>query len=287
MIDRKIAIVGGTGRFGQHLAERMQEKNEIFVSGKTVDDAEKVAEERGWSYGPSTEIVEDADVVVIAVPISVTEEVIHEVGPHVSDDALFTDITSVKQMPVEAMKKYSDEVLGMHPMYAPSNSIKGQKVVMCPEKGKKWSMMEEFWKEHGADLHFTEPETHDRAMSLVQGLMHFSELVVADVIRKSELSGDDMEEFSSPVYQLITDLTARMLNQKPGLYGSIQAENPENETVRERFIESAEDIREIIGDEGAFAEKFDELGDEFDLEGAQERTDLVIEYLSDEVRSDD
>ena len=287
MIDRKIAIVGGTGQFGQHLAERMDDKNDIFISGKTVEDAEKVAEERGWSYGPSTEIVEGADVVIIAVPISVTEEVIHEVGPHVSDDALFTDITSVKQMPVEAMKQYSDEVLGMHPMYAPSNSIKGQKVVMCPEKGKKWSMMEEFWEEHGADLHFTEPETHDRAMSLVQGLMHFSELVVADVIRKSELSGDDMEEFSSPVYQLITDLTARMLNQKPGLYGSIQSENPENETIRERFIESAEDIREIIGDEQAFAEKFDELGDEFNLEGAQNRTDLVIEYLSDEVRSDD
>lgn len=284
MIDRKIAIVGGTGKFGQHLGEHMEEDNEIFISGKTVEDAEKVAEARGWSYGPSKEIVKDADVVIVAVPISATEGVIHEIGPHVPDDALFTDITSVKQMPVEAMKQYSEEVLGMHPMYAPSNSIKSQKIVMCPEKGKKWSTMEEFWEENGADLHFTEPETHDKAMSLVQGLMHFSELVVADVIQKSELGGEDMEEFSSPVYQLITDLTARMLNQKPGLYGSIQAENPENEEVRERFIESAEDIREIIGDEDAFAEKFDELGDEFDLDGAQERTDLVIEFLSDEVR---
>jgi len=169
-------------------------------------------------------------------------------------------------------------------MYAPSNSIKGQKIVMCPEKGKKWTEMEEFWKQHGAELHFTEPETHDKSMSLVQGLMHFSELVVADVIRKSELSGDDMEDFSSPVYQLITDLTARMLNQKTGLYGSIQAENPENKDVRERFIESAEDIRELIGDDEAFANKFAELGEEFDLEGAQNRTDLVIEFLSDEVR---
>lgn len=284
MIDRKIAIVGGTGQFGQHLGEHMEEDNNIFISGKTEETAREIAEKHGWNYGGSKEIVKDADLVIIAVPISVTEEVIHDVGPHVSDDALFTDITSVKQMPVEAMKQYSEEVLGMHPMYAPSNSIKGQKIVMCPEKGKKWSIMEEFWEENGADLHFTEPETHDKAMSLVQGLMHFSELVVADVIRKSELGGEDMEEFSSPVYQLITDLTARMLNQKPGLYGSIQAENPENEEVRERFIESAEDIREIVGDEEAFAEKFDELGDEFDLEGAQERTDLVIEFLSDEVR---
>jgi prephenate dehydrogenase len=30
------------------------------------------------------------------------------------------------------MKDYSGEVLGMDPMYAPTNSIKGQKVVLCP-----------------------------------------------------------------------------------------------------------------------------------------------------------
>ncbi len=284
MIDQKIAIVGGTGQFGQHLGKRMEQDNQIYISGKKPSEAENIAENHDWHHGESKEIVEDADIVIVAVPIAVTEEVIHEIGPHVPEDALFTDITSVKQMPVNAMKEYSDEVLGMHPMYAPSNSVKGQKIVMCPEEGKKWTVMEEFWEQHGADLHFTEPETHDKAMSLVQGLMHFSELVVADVIRKSELSGDDMEEFSSPVYQLITDLTARMLNQKPGLYGSIQAENPENEEVRERFIESAESIQELVGDEDAFAHKFSELGEEFDLEGAQNRTDLVIEFLSDEVR---
>lgn len=284
MIGQKIAIVGGTGQFGRHLGQHLEDENDIYISGSSLERAKEVAERYGWEYGEGTEIVKDTDIVIIAVPISVTEDVIHEVGPHVPEDALFTDITSVKQMPVEAMSEYSEEVLGMHPMYAPSNSIKGQKIVMCPEKGKQWTMMEEFWEENGAELHFTEPETHDKAMSLVQGLMHFSELVVADVIRKSELGGEAMEEFSSPVYQLITDLTARMLNQKPGLYGSIQAENPENEEVRERFIESAEDIREIIGDEEAFAEKFDELGEEFDLGGAQNRTDMVIEFLSDDVR---
>ncbi len=279
MISQKIAIVGGTGKFGQHLGKHLEDNNEIHISGKTLEDAEQVAEEHGWNYGKNTEIVKDADTVIVAVPIAVTVGVIEEIGSHVPDDALLCDITSVKKKPVEAMKKYSEEVLGMHPMYAPSNSIKGQKIVLCPEKGKKWTEMEEFWMEHGAEIHVTDPEQHDKAMSIVQGLMHFSELVVAETIRKSDLSGPEMEEYSSPVYQLITDLTARMLNQKPGLYGSIQAENPENEKVRERFIESAEDIQELIRDEEAFAEKFEELGEEFDLEGAQNRTDSVIEFL--------
>lgn len=287
MRDRKIAILGGTGKFGQHLAENMDEGNEILISGSTKEKAETVAEENGWRYGSNREIVQDADIVIVSVPIAVTEDVIHEVGPSVPGDALFCDVTSVKQMPTEAMKQYSDQVLGMHPMYAPSNSIKGQKVVLTPIKGEKWSsLMKDFWLENEADIHETDPESHDRAMSLVQGLMHFSELVVADVIRKSDLSGDEMSEYSSPVYQLITDLTARMLNQKPGLYGSIQAENPENDKVRQRFIDSAESMREVIRDEEAFAEKFEELGEEFDLEGAQERTDAVIEFLSNRVRED-
>lgn len=284
MIDQKIAIIGGTGKFGQHLGEKLEDNNEIFISGSTLEEAEEIAEEKGWSYGESSEIVKGADTVIVAVPIAVTVKVIEEIGPNVPEDALLCDITSVKKKPVDAMKKYSDEVLGMHPMYAPSNSISGQKIVLCPEKGKKWTEMEEFWIENGADIHVTEPEAHDKAMSIVQGLMHFSELVVAETIRKSDLSGAQMEEYSSPVYQLITDLTARMLNQKSGLYGSIQSENPENEEVREKFIESAEEIRGIIGDSDEFAEKFEQLGEEFDLEGAQERTDSVIEFLSGEVR---
>lgn len=273
----RTAIVGGTGKFGQHLGEAMD--SEIVISGRDLEEAERIAGEHGWDYGENTEIVKDADTVIVAVPIAVTVDVIHEIGPHVPEDALLCDITSVKKKPVEAMKEYSDEVLGMHPMYAPSNSIKGQKVVLTPEKGERWIEMKDFWEDNGADVHVTDPDSHDKAMSLVQGLMHFSELVVAETIRKSDMSGTDMEQYSSPVYQLITDLTARMLNQKPGLYGSIQAENPENEIVREKFIDSAEEIRELIGTDG-FDEKFEELGDEFDLDGAQKRTDKVIEFLS-------
>jgi len=280
MIDQKIAIIGGTGKFGQHLGTKMEGDNDILISGRTLEKAEKVADQHGWKAGKNTEIVEDADIVIVAVPISITIETIHEIGDKVPEDAIFCDITSVKKNPVEAMSRYSDEVLGIHPMYAPSNSISGQKVVLTPEKGQKWTELEEFWKQHGAEIHVTDPESHDKAMSLVQGLMHFSELVVAETIRKSEISGGEMSEYSSPVYQLITDLTARMLNQKSGLYGSIQAENPENVEIREEFIESAETIKELIGDEEKFSEKFEELGEEFDLGSAQERTDEVVEFMS-------
>lgn len=280
MIGQDIAIVGGTGEFGQHLGKLLEENNNLRISGKNVEEAKKIAEEHGWNYGNNEEIVEGADVVIIAVPISVTVEVVNQIGDSISEETLFCDITSIKQKPVEAMKQYSEQVLGMHPMYAPSNSVKGQKVVLTPEIGKKWTEIEEFWKRNGADIHITTPEEHDKAMSLVQGLMHFSELVVAETIRKSDFSGEEMEEYSSPVYKLITDLTARMLNQKPALYESIQVENQENQEIRNQFIESAEEIDQIIN-QGNLSEKFLELGKQFNMEKSQERTDRVIEFLSE------
>ncbi|EGQ43112.1 MAG: prephenate dehydratase [Candidatus Nanosalina sp. J07AB43] len=280
MIDQRIAIIGGTGKFGRHLGKRLDEENEVTISSSSIKDAERVADDHGWDYGENKQVVKDADVVIVAVPVSVTEDVIHEIGPYVPNDALFTDITSVKQGPVEAMSEYSDQVLGMHPMYAPSNTIQGQNVALCPESGKKWTVMEEFWKNHGAEVTVTDPEEHDRAMSLIQGLMHFSELVLADVIRKSELGDEDAQQYSTPIYSILTDLTARMLNQSPGLYRSIQAENPENDEIRQRFIESAKEISDLVDDPEEFSERFEEMGKEFELKESQKRSDKLIEHLS-------
>jgi len=88
MIDQRIAIVGGTGKFGQHLGQVMGENNEIVISGRNVERAREEAEPYGWEYGEAKEIVKDADIVIISAPISVTVEVINEVGPHVPSEAL-------------------------------------------------------------------------------------------------------------------------------------------------------------------------------------------------------
>ena len=278
----KVAIVGGTGKFGQHMARRLEEDHSVSISGSSVEKAERIAGEYGWEHGSNAGIVKDADIIIVSVPISITTDVIHEIGPHVPEDALLTDVTSVKQKPVEAMEQYSSEVLGMHPMYAPSNTVEGQKVVLTPVKGDRWKLMEDFWQDLGAEIHITDPGSHDSAMSVVQGLMHFSELVIAETVERTELE-EETDEYSTPVHTLITDLVARMLNQQSELYGAIQSENPRNEDIRENFIESAEHMKEIIGTE-EFSGRFDELGDQFDLEESQERSDKVIEYLSNELR---
>jgi prephenate dehydrogenase len=279
--DQRIAIIGGTGKFGQHLGRLLESGNEIVITGSTVSKAERVAEGYEWESATNEEAVKDADVVIVSVPIQYTVETIEEIGPHLDNDTLLCDVTSVKQKPCEAMEKYSDQVVGMHPMYAPSNSPENQNVILCPINGKKWTMMEEFWIEHNANVSIVTPEEHDKAVSIVQGLTHFTEMVFAKTIKDFEAG--ETEEYETPVYQIINDLKNRMLNQHSDLYESIQKENPENTEMRQQFIDSAENVSELIED-GEVGELFEELSDGQDLEVSQRRTDELIEFLTNDLR---
>lgn len=279
--DQKIAIIGGTGKFGQHMGEMLENGNEILISGSTLEKAERIADEHDWDAGEGEEIVQDTDIVIFSAPISLTVDLIEDLGPSIPDDALICDVTSVKEKPCKAMAKHSNEVLGMHPMYAPSNPPESQNVVLCPINGKSWTMMEEFWMERNANVHIATPEEHDKAMSVVQGLTHFTELVFAETLRKIDHPEEKTEEFASPIYRIISDLTGRMLNQHSGLYSSIQTENDRNEEVRRLFAESSEELSQLI-EEGSFDEKFEELRKVFDLEDSQNRSDNLIEFMRSE-----
>jgi prephenate dehydrogenase len=261
------------------MAEMLENLNDIVITGSSLESAERAVEGTGWEAATNIDAVKDADVVIVSAPIHLTEDVIHDIGPHVQDDALLCDVTSVKERPCEAMEQYSSEVLGMHPMYAPSNSAEGQQVVLCPVKGKKWTMMEEFWMEHDANVFIATPEEHDSAMSVVQGLIHFSELVIAETLNSMDTDHEDTEQYSTPIHRIVTDLTARMLNQQSELYHSIQTENPRNDEMREKFQEAAESMAELIGSDD-FDDKFTELGEQFDLESSQEHSDDLIEFMT-------
>ena len=280
--DQRIAIIGGTGKFGQHLGRLLEDGNEIVITGSTVSKAERIAEGYDWEAATNEDAVKDADVVIVSVPIQYTIETIDEIGPHIDDNTLLCDVTSVKQKPCDAMQKYSDQVLGMHPMYAPSNSPENQNVILCPIEGKKWTMMEEFWIEHNANISIVEPEEHDKAVSVVQGLTHFTEMVFAQTIQ--DLDAGDTEKYETPVFQIIRDLANRMFNQQSGLYQSIQNENPENTEMREHFIDSAEKTIENIENE-ELKDVFESLGKDQDMEGVQRRTDELIELLTNKLRN--
>lgn len=70
----KVAIVGGTGVFGRALAKRLREigKDEILIGSRDAERAHASAAELGVTGGPNEEIVNGADIVVLAVKSNAT-----------------------------------------------------------------------------------------------------------------------------------------------------------------------------------------------------------------------
>jgi 8-hydroxy-5-deazaflavin:NADPH oxidoreductase len=78
----KVAIVGGTGAFGRALAKRLHEigKDEILIGSRDAERAQASATELGVTGGRNDEIVDGADIVVLAVKSNATLETARELA---------------------------------------------------------------------------------------------------------------------------------------------------------------------------------------------------------------
>jgi NADPH-dependent F420 reductase len=78
----KIAIVGGTGAFGRALAQRLQEigKDEVLIGSRDEERARATAEKLGVSGGLNEKVVEEADLVVLAVKSNATLQTASELA---------------------------------------------------------------------------------------------------------------------------------------------------------------------------------------------------------------
>jgi len=251
---------------------------EVIVSGRNTDLT-------------NIGLAKKSDVIIVSVPIGVTEKVINEVAPYVRKDALLMDFTSLKVFPMEAMKKSKSSYLGCHPLFGPTTSIEGQMVVLCKGRGDKWY---NWWKDlllkNKVDVKELTSEKHDHLMAYIQSLTHFSYLALADVLQKSGLKISDILEYQSPIYRLRLDVMGRILNQDPNLYAQIQIQNPNSLKVMKDLVRLSEEWVEIVKSKNLkkFEKKFVELSNYFGnfKRIASEESDFLIEQLNRKKLSD-
>lgn len=97
----KVAIVGGTGAFGRALAKRLKEvgQDEVVVGSRDAERARATAEELGVQGGRNQDVVQEAELVVLAVKSDATLETASELAGAiaktpvlcVASDLRFTD----------------------------------------------------------------------------------------------------------------------------------------------------------------------------------------------------
>ena len=240
-----VGIVGDAGAYGRWLRRFFEQRMDLRVIGR--DPAGDIA------LG-ERELVEQADVLVFSAPIRHTPALIDRyvsIAGGTERDRLWMDVTSTKKAPVDALLQSCAEVVGLHPMCAPPKTatLKGQAMAVCESRLARWRpWLRDFLAASEADCTFTDPESHDRAMALVQGMVHASHLAQVAVRREwTDQAPDALHAFRTVGYVLDDIVSRRLLAGNPAIYQDIQFENPHVGPVLDRYISQLKALRRQIG----------------------------------------
>lgn len=256
--DKKnMTIIGGTRGLGRWLAEHLNEEFNITITSRNESSGLEVAQELNVEYSSDNiEAIQNAQIIIFSVPIEHMVKTIEEVAPYAPEGSLLMDVASIKTETSQALEKYAPsnvEILPSHPMFGPRvPTLKRQIIVLTPieNRSTKWlPRVKDFLNRTDCEVVMTTPPEHDKYMSIVQGLTHFSFISLASTIRKLNINVKKSRNFSSPVYSLMLDMVSRVVYQNPYLYYSIQKNNKETENARQTLIDESIYISNLIKEE--------------------------------------
>ncbi len=221
----KINLVGGSGVMGKiHTKVFLEQGHQVIITG------------RDTQIKPE-EAAKTCDITIISVPLEVTQQVIQSVAPFCKTIA---DFSSVKEKPVEWMIKYAPkdcEILGLHPLYGETQTIKGKTIIACQTKstGKICLELIEILKNAGAEIIEMTPQKHDL---IVNGLAQNARTTLLETFGRILIENKiDIEEFykiSPPPTKIILDLLARQSNESNDeLYASMKNLNQQQDKINE------------------------------------------------------
>jgi len=251
----KVVVIGGKGQLGKIFVDLFTRSNYQVV----------IIEQEDWQN--SADILSSASVVIVAVPIRLTNSVIQKLSG-LSDTCILADVTSIKESPLyEMLKVHKGPVVGLHPMFGPDvTSLVKQTVIACEGRSPadyKWLLDQfEIW---GAKIYSVDATAHDQAMSMVQVMRHFSTIAYGYHLMTEGADIAQLVEMSSPIYRLELIMVGRLFAQSPVLYSDIIFSNADNVDMMKRFayrfLELLEDVE--TGDKDSFINMFNQVSDWF------------------------
>lgn len=252
---KDVVVIGGRGQLGGLFCKMFE------LSGYKV----KVVGRQDWEESES--IFANAGLVVVSVPINLTESVIDKLS-NLPKDCILCDLTSIKQKPLEAMMKvHQGPVVGLHPMFGPDvPSLAKQVIVHCDGRGSEqyqW-LLEQFaiW---GASLCPMDAEQHDNGMTLIQALRHFTSFAYGLHLSQENPDIDTLLKLSSPIYRLELAMVGRLFAQDPELYGDIILSSDQNIEMIKRFHQRFGEALSLLDnkDKSSFVEQFNGVSNWF------------------------
>lgn len=270
----KVAIIG-VGLIGGSIAMVLRSKGlcgHITGIGRSVENL-GTAKKLGIIDSFTREIedgVKDADLVIVAVPVLKTPDVIKRAVPFLKPGAIVTDVGSVKAAIVEAVDAMLPEgihFVGAHPIAGGEKSgceaacvdlFHGHKCVITPsEETDKAALaaVKKIWQEAGAQVVTMDAEIHDWILASTSHLPHIIIYNLVNAVGDNANRRADLMTYSAGGFKDST----RIAGSSPEMWSEICGMNKGNIIdAIEGFQKRLENIKKCIqsGDLTSLAREF-------------------------------
>lgn len=270
---KRVVIIGGNGRMGRFFIQQ-------FLS------AGHQATSLGRDWQNETERLQDADLVLICVPIQHTLTVVQQLVPHLSSSTALVDITGVKTPITQTiLDLYPGPVLSLHPMFGSGvTSFLSQNVVFCPGRDlEAFQWLLDLMSSRGANLIACTPEEHDQMMVVIQAIRQFLTFGLGVFLLEAGIDLDRSLEFASPPYRLQLNLVNRLFTQDATLHVEMMLGLEERRQAISQLAATYNRLAQLVGqkDRAALKQVFESTGTAFQQRMPPlEESNHLIESLS-------
>jgi len=258
----RVLVVGGKGGMGSWIAR--------FLAGQghRVSILDPAPSESPFpEVGDLGESSAEADLVMVAVPMADTEDILEEIAA-VRPRGVVAEMCSLKEHLQPTMQRLRADglrLVSFHPMFGPDlRMLSGRTIVFCTDADPgDLALVRSLFEETSAELVEMNVAEHDRRIALVLGLTHLSNLSYARALMGSRARAEDLAQVAGETYTKQLGTTREVIEENPELYFQIQALNPVTEEVAEGLMNAVQEWRETVvaGDNDGFARLMRECRD--------------------------
>ena len=227
----------GTGAMSRWFAERL--KNEGY---------EVVCAGRSTTMRPE-EMMEQVDVVVICVPISVTSATVRRYGPLIRAGKALILLAGESEETIKAALDATNEeveIMLVHNLWGPQAATMRDKnavVVRTARSGLFCSEFEAFLYKHGADICHDTSSRHDLLMGIGQKLPTLISVALAMTLHDNRITSEDITSHCTltSLYPILA--MARVHSQNPRTYAEIMSTAGDSRKI---VVDFAKNLNRVI-----------------------------------------
>ncbi len=246
--NRRVSIVGGTGRMGQWFTLYFKNMGyEVEIIGKNKRKVAKIAKYFRVNYSTSiNDSINKSDIILVSVPMKATTPIISEVLEHVKEDKIILEISSLKKN-IERdinkkFKKHKDNIISIHPLFGPGLDINSKQQIILIKSNKtnkqKRIVTQLFPK---SNITIINAKDHDKSMAYILSLTHFINILFLSMLKKQ----NNIDYFST-TFKIQYNLANAILNDRTELLADIQILNKDFNKVLNNFIKDSKEFQKII-----------------------------------------